>query len=138
MTRLRAASSCPARARESCPASAARWRSPSCRMAATPLRSISSWERDESMLTYDLYLESGPQRRKTMVHVPQLLGCIANGPTTEAALTATPDAIRGFRGFFHRHGEPLDPSEPFETRVAAHITEGGWLGNGSPYIALPT
>jgi hypothetical protein len=24
------------------------------------------------MLTYDLYLESGPKRRKTMVHVPQL------------------------------------------------------------------
>lgn len=88
------------------------------------------------MLTYDLYLESGPQRRKTMVHVPQLLGCIANGPTTEAALAATPVAIRAFRGLLHRHGEPLDPGQPFETRIAEHITEGDWLGNGSPYIVL--
>ena len=88
------------------------------------------------MLTYDLHLESGPQRRKTMVHVPQLLGCIANGPTTEAAVAATPEAIRAFRGFLHRHGEPLDPEQPFETRIAEHITEGGWLGNGSPYIIL--
>lgn len=90
------------------------------------------------MLTYDLYLESGPQRRKTMVHVPELLGCIANGPTTDAALAATPDAIRAFRRFLHRHGEPLDPDEPFTTRIAEHITEGGWLGNGSPYIVLAT
>jgi predicted RNase H-like HicB family nuclease len=69
-----------------------------------------------------------------MVHVLDLLGCVAVGPTTEEALATTPDAIRAYRRLLHRHGEPVDPEEPFETRVVEHITEGRWLGNGSPYI----
>ncbi len=88
------------------------------------------------MTTYALYLESGPRRRKTMVHVLDLLGCVAVGPTTEAALAAAPDAIRAYRRFLHRHGEPGDPDAPFETRVAEHVTEGMWLGNGSPYLTF--
>ena len=48
---------------------------------------------------YALYLESGPRRRKTMVHVLELLGCIAQGPTTEKALAATPEAIRAYLRF---------------------------------------
>jgi predicted RNase H-like HicB family nuclease/uncharacterized damage-inducible protein DinB len=84
--------------------------------------------------TYDLYLESGPKRRKTMVHVLDLLGCVANGPTTEDALAATPEAIRAYRRFLRRHGEPIDPDAPFATRVVEHVTEGDWLGNGSPYL----
>src|SRR5688572_10652674 len=86
------------------------------------------------MTIYDLYLESGPRHRKTMVHVLDLLGCIAVGPTTEDALAATPDAIRAFRRFLHRHGEPLDPAAAIDTRIAEHVTEGQWLGNGSPYF----
>ena len=86
------------------------------------------------MRTYGLYIESGPQRRKTMVHVIDLLGCIANGPTTEEALDATPDAIRAYLRFLKRHGEDAGPDVPFETRIEAHITTGTWLGNGSPYI----
>lgn len=86
------------------------------------------------MTSYGLYLESGPRRRKTMVHVFDLLGCIANGPTTEEALAATPDAIRVYLGFLKRHGEAVDPEAPFETEVVEHITEGDWLGNGSPYL----
>lgn len=85
-------------------------------------------------ITYDLFLESGPRRKKTMVHVPALLGCIANGPTTEDALAATPEAIAAYRRFLSRHGEELDVDEPFATRIIEHITEGSWLGNGSPYI----
>lgn len=88
------------------------------------------------MTTYALYLESGPKRRKTMVHVVDLLGCVAVGPTTEEALAATPEAIRAYLRFLRRHGEAGDPDAPFETSVAEHITEGGWLGNGSPYIAF--
>lgn len=83
---------------------------------------------------YDLYLESGPKRRRTMVHVPALLGCMATGATTDEALSATPDAIRAFQAFLARHGESVTPGAPFETRVAEHITQGDWLGNGSPYI----
>ena len=88
------------------------------------------------MKTYDLFLESGPRRRKTMVHVLDLLGCVANGPTTEDALAATPEAIRAFLRFLRRHGESVDPDAPFETRVAEHVTEGIWLGNGSPYVTF--
>lgn len=84
--------------------------------------------------TYDLYLESGPKRRKTMVHVLDLLGCVANGPTTEEALAVTPEAIRAYRRFLRHHGERLEPEEPFDVRVAEHITQGEWLGNGSPYL----
>ncbi len=86
--------------------------------------------------TYGIYLESGPKRRKTMVHVPDLLGCVAVGPTTDDALAATPDAIRAYLRFLRRNGEAVDAEAPFETRVVEHITEGGWLGNGSPYITF--
>ena len=84
------------------------------------------------MTTYALYLESGPQQKTTMVHVPELLGCIANGPTTEAALAATPDAIRAYLRYLRRHGADVDTKAPIQTRVAEHITTGQFLGNGSP------
>ena len=85
---------------------------------------------------YALYLESGPKRRKTMVHVLDLLGCVAVGPTTEAAVEATPEAISAYLRFLKRCGEKVDPEAPFATHVEEHITEGTWLGNGDPYIAF--
>jgi predicted RNase H-like HicB family nuclease len=81
---------------------------------------------------YALHLESGPRRRKTMVHVLALLGCIAQGPTTEAALEATPEAIRNYLRFLRQHGEAAEPEAAFTTVVAEHVTEGVWLGNGDP------
>jgi predicted RNase H-like HicB family nuclease/uncharacterized damage-inducible protein DinB len=81
---------------------------------------------------YALYLESGPKHKKTMVHVLDLLGCIAQGPTTEAALEAAPEAIRAWLRFLKRHGEDADPRDKFTTRVAIHVTEGVWLGYGDP------
>ncbi len=84
------------------------------------------------MTEYKLYLESGPRQRKTMVHVLDLLGCIAQGPTTEAALEATPDAIRAYLHFLRRHGEAVKPESKFTTAVAAHVTQGVWLGYGDP------
>ncbi len=84
--------------------------------------------------TYALYVESGPKRRKTMVHVPQLLGCIAQGATTDEAIEATPEAIRTFLQFLRRAGEDVDPDGAFAVEVAEHVTEGDWLGNGSPYL----
>jgi predicted RNase H-like HicB family nuclease len=83
---------------------------------------------------YDLYLESGPKRRKTMVHVLDLLGCVAVGPTTDEALSATPEAIQAYRRFMRRHGEVIDVDALFETRIAEHVTKGYFIGNGSPYI----
>jgi predicted RNase H-like HicB family nuclease/uncharacterized damage-inducible protein DinB len=82
--------------------------------------------------TYALYLESGPQKTTTMVHVVELPGCVANGKTTDAALAATPDAIRAYLVFVKRHGAKVDPKAPFEVRVAEHITKGQFLGQGSP------
>ncbi len=86
------------------------------------------------MTIYKLYLESGPRRKKTMVHVLELLGCIANGPTTEVALKRTPEAIRQFRQFLARHGVPVDVDQEIRTEIAVHVTEGIWLGNGDPSI----
>ncbi len=88
------------------------------------------------MTAYKLHLESGPRKRKTMVHVLDLLGCVAVGPTTEEAIRATPDAIRAFLRFLQRHGEQLDPSTRLEVEVEEHVTEGEWLGNGSPYVVF--
>jgi uncharacterized damage-inducible protein DinB/predicted RNase H-like HicB family nuclease len=88
------------------------------------------------MTLYPLSLESGPKRKTTMVHVPDLLGCIATGPTTDETLARTPDAIRAFLRFLRRHGADADPDAEIDTRVAEHVTEGTWLGNGSPYIVF--
>jgi uncharacterized damage-inducible protein DinB/predicted RNase H-like HicB family nuclease len=88
------------------------------------------------MASYKLYLESGPRRKKTMVHVLELLGCIANGPTTEVALERTPGAISQFLRFLRRHGEPVDVDMDIRTEIAEHIMEGVWLGNGDPSIVF--
>jgi predicted RNase H-like HicB family nuclease/uncharacterized damage-inducible protein DinB len=79
-----------------------------------------------------LYLESGPQRKSTLVHVVDLLGCACFGPTTDEAIAATPDEIGAYLRYLKRHGEKVDPSAPIKTRVAEHITEGDFLGHGSP------
>src|SRR5439155_3444493 len=70
--------------------------------------------------------------KTTMVHIFDLLGCIANGPTTDAALEAAPGEIREFLRFLKRHGEKVDPDGPFTTEIAAHATEGSWIGQGDP------
>src|SRR6187431_510586 len=86
------------------------------------------------MTTYGLYLESGPRQRKTMVHVIDLPGCVAVGATTGEAVAAAPEAIRAYLRFLDRHGETIAPDMPFATAIVEHITEGGFLGSGSPYI----
>jgi len=84
------------------------------------------------MTEYALYVESGPKRRTTQVHALDLLGCVTVGPTTEEALSATPDTIRAYLRLLQTHGEPVDPDAPFTTTVAAHITAGPWIGQGDP------
>jgi predicted RNase H-like HicB family nuclease len=71
--------------------------------------------------TYDLYLESGKQHKKTLVHALDLLGCVVQGPTTDAALELAPDAIRSYLRLLERAGEPVDPKAPFNVRVAQHL-----------------
>ncbi|HEV8470924.1 MAG TPA: DinB family protein [Candidatus Limnocylindria bacterium] len=77
---------------------------------------------------YALYLESGPQKKTTLVHVLELLGCVANGKTTDDAVAATLDAIRAYLRYLKRHGEKVDPSEKIETRTAEHNTAGLFSG----------
>jgi len=84
------------------------------------------------MTKFALYLESGPKMKTTMIHVFDLLGCIANGPTTETALEAAPGEIREYLRFLRRHGEKVDPDEEFTTEIAAHVMEGSWIGQGDP------
>ncbi len=38
--------------------------------------------------------------------------------------------------FFSRYGEEVDPNAEVQTKIAEHVTEGDWLGNGSPYIVF--
>src|SRR3970282_168094 len=61
-------------------------------------------------MRFDLYLGSGPRRRRTMVHALALRACIARAPTTEEAIENAPPAIRARLEFLRRHGEPAaDP-----------------------------
>ena len=82
------------------------------------------------MKTYDLYVHSGPKRRKTFIAVPALPGCIALGDTTDEALANAPDAIRTYAGYLQRHGEPIDASAQFKTRIAHENLDGAFLGSG--------
>jgi predicted RNase H-like HicB family nuclease len=67
-----------------------------------------------------------------MVHVLDLLGCTAQGPTTESALEAAPPAIGAYLAFLQRHGVAVDPRAGFSTVIAGHVMEGSWLGYGDP------
>jgi predicted RNase H-like HicB family nuclease len=81
-------------------------------------------------MRFDLYLESGPQHKRTWVYVPSLPGTVGFGPTTEQAIDNTRDAIRGRIEFLRRHGDhPPDP-EPIELHVAEHLIERKVLGFG--------
>jgi predicted RNase H-like HicB family nuclease len=91
------------------------------------------------MTTYALYLESGPQHKTTMVHVIGLLGCVATGPTTDAALEATPDAIRAYLRLLKRTGEKVDLKTPITVRVETHFDKpGGFIGQGAPVVTVDT
>jgi predicted RNase H-like HicB family nuclease len=85
------------------------------------------------MKTYDLYMHSGPQMKTTYFSVPELTGCIAVRPTTDAALEAAPDVIRSFLGFMQRHGQRVKPDAKFSVNVAEHDRSGGFLGG--KYVA---
>src|SRR5437660_10074066 len=80
------------------------------------------------MTTYMLYAESGPQRKKTLVHVLDLLGCVVQADTTDEAIASAPDAIRAYLRYLGRHGDKVDPNEKIETCLAEHNTEGLFSG----------
>jgi predicted RNase H-like HicB family nuclease/uncharacterized damage-inducible protein DinB len=77
---------------------------------------------------YALYLESGPQRKKTLAHILDLLGCVVQADTSDEAVAAAPDAIRAYLRYLRRHGEKVDANATIETRVVEHNTEGLFSG----------
>ena len=86
------------------------------------------------MTSWRLSVESGPQHRKTMVHVLDLLGCVVRGGTTEEALANASDGIADYLAFLRRHRERGLPStkDPIETEVLIHLDEGTRMGEGDP------
>ncbi len=80
---------------------------------------------------YALHLESGPQRKKTLAHILDLLGCVVQGDTSDEAVAAAPDAIRAYRRFLDRHGEKLAAAPKIETRIAQHNIEGLFSGQAN-------
>jgi len=81
-------------------------------------------------MRFELYLESGPQHRKTWVCIPALPGCSTVAPTSEAAAEAARTAILERIDFLRRHGETVPDPEPIELVVAEHIIERKMLGFG--------
>ena len=88
------------------------------------------------MATHALYVESGPQRKSTLVHVLDLLGCVVFARTTDEAVAAAPEEIRLYLRYLARHGEEVDPKEKIETAVAEHITKGDIIGRGASDIVF--
>lgn len=86
------------------------------------------------MKTYDLYLDSGPKMKKTMVQIPAIAGCIARGDTTDEAIANAPEAIRAYMRFLARHGEYFDADKPFNTRVALHRTDSVFPAGGVGFL----
>ncbi|HEX7431647.1 MAG TPA: DinB family protein [Candidatus Limnocylindrales bacterium] len=79
-------------------------------------------------MRFELYLESGPQYRKTWVYVPGLPGCSTVAPTFEAAAEAARTAILERIDFLRRHGETGPDPESIELVVTEHIIERKLLG----------
>jgi uncharacterized damage-inducible protein DinB/predicted RNase H-like HicB family nuclease len=77
---------------------------------------------------YLLYLESGPQRKKTLAHVLELLGCVVQGDTSDETVASTPEAIRAYLRYLARHGEKIDQRSKVEVAVAEHNTAGMFSG----------
>jgi len=84
---------------------------------------------------YEIYLESGPQRRKTWVYVPGLPGCSTVAPTSAEAIDAARAAIAERLDFLRRHGEVVHDGGSIDARsievvVADHAIGGKFLGFG--------
>ena len=87
------------------------------------------------MPTYQLYLEQGPPlkrvpRRKTMVHVLDLLGCAPKAKSEEEALVATPATIDDYRRWLRGIGEDV-PLGDIQLEIAERWQgEDSWNGLG--------
>ncbi|HEX7492466.1 MAG TPA: type II toxin-antitoxin system HicB family antitoxin [Candidatus Limnocylindrales bacterium] len=81
-------------------------------------------------MRFEIYLESGPQRKKTWVYVPDLPGCSTVAPTSDAAIEAARVAIGQRLEFLRRHGDDIPGAEPIEIVVVDHSVDSKFLGYG--------
>jgi len=81
-------------------------------------------------MRFELYLESGPQHRKTWIYVPSLPGCSTVAATSDLAIEAARIAILDRLEFLRSHGETMPDPEPIEFVVAEHFIERKFLGFG--------
>jgi predicted RNase H-like HicB family nuclease len=79
-------------------------------------------------MRFDIYLESGPQHRKTWVYVPGLAGCSTVASTSAEAIEAARVAILERLDFLRRHGEVMPAAEPLDLVVADHAIERKYVG----------
>ena len=95
-------------------------------------------------MRFDVYLESGPQHKRTWVFVPALAGCSTVAPVSEQASEAAADAIRERLAFLRERGEtmlpvagdgivPIASAEPLDLVVAQHVIERKILGFGQQF-----
>ena len=85
-------------------------------------------------MRFDLYLESGPQHRKTWIYAPGLPGCSTVSPMSDQAVEYARAAITERLAFLRRHGESTASFEPIEPVVAAHTIERKFLGFGQLFV----
>ncbi|MEZ4500578.1 MAG: DinB family protein [Thermomicrobiales bacterium] len=90
------------------------------------------------MNTHDLFLETGPEQRETMVHVLTLPGCMLTGPTVAAALAATPAVIQAFVAFQKRHGVAVESTPAFTTNVVAYDINSNTTGYDFALVTFPS
>ncbi len=77
---------------------------------------------------YDLHVETGPQHKSTLVHVPELLGCVVYARTMEGAVGSATGMIQTYIASLRRHGEKVAARTPVATRVAELSEKGGFIG----------
>lgn len=77
---------------------------------------------------YELLVETGPQHKSTLVHVPELLGCVVYERTMEDAVGSTPRMIETYVASLRRHGEKIAMRKPVSTRIAELSEKGGFIG----------
>jgi predicted RNase H-like HicB family nuclease len=85
-------------------------------------------------MRFELYLESGPQHRRTWVFVPGLPGCSTVAPVSDEAIDRARTAIRERYAFLRRHGEEMPDPEPIEPVVIDHVIERKVLGFGQQFF----
>ncbi len=89
------------------------------------------------MSRYAVYLEIA-QDRRCLAHVLDLPGCVVRASTRDEALRQLPAAIRGYRAWLRRHGEPSLPAdEPIEIEVATESTGFGPFDPGDAAALFP-